>query len=203
MTDKITQSLINSCKKLYEKNVISYESYIECSNKMRNKDTALNLDSELTNKYIEKKNTLYQQKKNTFDIFKEQVQNIIIKMENPTVENIEFIENNYNNLVKNLKEKIRQFENKLLINDNSENKDVIYKTMLQRNKELSDKTNLLNDQIYEIETMIDKNTIIKDKLSNNIFVYRIIISIIAFCLLFIFYKLFSKYINKTPDIISI
>ena len=61
----------------------------------------------------------------------------------------------------------------------------------------------LNDQLSEIETMSEKNSIIKNKMNQNKIVYWVLISIIGLSILFIFYKLLSKSFSSTPDVISV
>ena len=192
MTDKITQSLINSCKKLYDKKIISYENYLKCTNEMRDKEMYVS-DSELKTTYTNARDNLVAEKQSAYKRAETRVNAMIDK-----IKNNEIINANYTTLVNDLKEEIRKYEENF--NGADENKDILYTEMLNRNKELADKTESLNSQLNEIETMSDKNNIIQNKMSHNMMINKIIIAILILSILFIFYKLLS---HKPQEIISV
>ena len=170
MTDKITQSLINSCKKLYDNKVISYENYLKCTNEMRDKEMYVS-DSELKTTYTNARDNLVAEKQSAYKRAETRVNAMIDK-----IKNNEIINANYTTLVNDLKEEIRKYEENF--NGADENKDILYTEMLNRNKELADKTESLNSQLNEIETMSDKNNIIQNKMSHNMMINKIIIAIL-------------------------
>lgn len=192
MTDKITQSLINSCKKLYDNKVISYENYLKCTKEMQDKDT-YESDYELKTNYKNKRNTLVAEKENIYKLYETRVEDLVNKLKNS-----ENVTENYTGLVNDLKNQIKKYETNF--SGLEENKDLLYTEMLNRNKELADKTESLNKQINEIETMNDKNSNIQNKMSQNLIVNKSIMIIIFLSILFICYKFFTY---KPQQIISV
>lgn len=192
MTDKITQSLINSCKKLYNNKVISYENYLKCTKEMQDKET-YESDSELKTNYTNKRNTLVAEKENIYKIYETRVKGLVEKLKNS-----ENVKENYTGLVNDLKKQIKVYETNF--SGVEENKDLLYTEMLNRNKELADKTDSLNKQLNEIETMNDKNNNIQSKMSQNVIVNKSIMIIIFLSIIFICYKFFTY---KPQQIISV